>query len=238
MRRTLSELSLSPSEGNASLDTGEIDDATSQLSLDETEAATEVSNSQPSETSHACTFDIQFDTLTYRGQLLQDVQYRPRNKRVLNTKAKVSWVFQYGADLQVKGHKKLWLCKRCYKKKKVSSQLFNAISTSLITSHLERAHGIKDPGKNSSALSSSQAQKSDHPQPFDDLKYKKQVVNIFIKNDLSFTLVEDAEFRDTLISGRPEIEAILPLSHNTMKAWVLDYFKLRKIQIKDKVLLA
>jgi len=45
MRRTLSELSLSPSEGNASLDTGEIDDATSQLSLDETEAATEVSNS-------------------------------------------------------------------------------------------------------------------------------------------------------------------------------------------------
>ncbi len=147
-------------------------------------------------------------------------------------------MFQYGADLQVKGHKKLWLCKRCYKKKKVSSQLFNAISTSLITSHLERAHGIKDPGKNSSALSSSQAQKSDHPQPFDDLKYKKQVVNIFIKNDLSFTLVEDAEFRDTLISGRPEIEAILPLSHNTMKAWVLDYFKLRKIQIKDKVLLA
>src|SRR6266480_116622 len=217
MRRTLSELSLSPSEGNASLDTGEIDDATSQLSLDETEAATEVSNSQPFETSHACTFDIQFNTLIYRGQLLQDVQYRPRNKRVLNTKAKVSWVFQYGADLQAKGHKKLWLYKRCYKKKKVSSQLFNATSTSSITSHLERAHRIKDPGKNSSALSSSQAQKSDRPQPFDDLKYKKQVVNIFIKNDLSFTLIEDAEFRDTLISGRPEIKAILPLSHNTMK---------------------
>jgi len=147
-------------------------------------------------------------------------------------------VFQYRADLQAKGHKKLWLYKRCYEKKKVSSQLFNAISNSLITSHLERAHGIKDPGKNSSALSSSQAQKSDHPQPFNDLKYKKQVVNIFIKNDLSFTLIKDAEFQDTFISGRPKIKVILPLSYNIMKAWVLDYFKLRKIQIKDKVLLA
>jgi len=46
--------------------------------------------SQPTQTSHACVFDIQYNTLRYRGQLLEDVQYRLRNKRVLNTKAKVS----------------------------------------------------------------------------------------------------------------------------------------------------
>jgi len=234
MRRTPSELSLSPSEGNASLGTCEINDPTSQLSPDEIEAASEASESQPSETSHACTFDIQFATLEYRGELLQGVQYRPRNKRVLNTKAKVSWVYQHGADLQAKGHQKLWLCKLCHETKKFRSQLFNAKSTSSITSHLDKTHGITEPGKNNSASSSSQAQTS-APQPFDDLKYKKQLVNIFIKNDLSFALIEDAEFRDTLISGRPEIEAILPSSHNTIKAWVLDYSKSRKIQIKDKV---
>ena len=49
--------------------------------------------SQPTQTSHACAFDIQFDTLKYRSQLLQDVQYCLCNKRVLNTKAKVSWVY-------------------------------------------------------------------------------------------------------------------------------------------------
>jgi hypothetical protein len=180
MRRALSQLSLSPSEGNASLDTGEINDPTSQLSLDEIEEASEASDSQLSETSHACTFDIQFDTLNYRGQLLQGVKYRPRNKRVLNTKAKVSWVYQHGADIQAKGHNKLWLCKRCHKDKAFSSQLYNATSTSSITSHLQKVHGITEPGKSSLASSSSQAQTSDHPQPFDDLKYKKQVVNIFI----------------------------------------------------------
>jgi hypothetical protein len=75
------------SEVNASSDFDEIDEISSETSL-------------PSLTSHACTFDIQFNTLEYRGQLLQDVQYRPRNKRLLNTKAKISWVYQHGADLQ------------------------------------------------------------------------------------------------------------------------------------------
>ena len=70
--------------------------------------------SQPTQTSHACAFNIQFDTLKYRGQLLQDIQYRLHNKQVLNTKAKVSQIYQYGADLQVKDYKKLQLCKRCH----------------------------------------------------------------------------------------------------------------------------
>lgn len=233
MRRTLSESSLSPSEGNVSLGVSEIeiDDRTSQLSLTEA-ACSEASqaDSQLSDTSHACIFNIQFNTLKYRGKLLQNVQYRPRNKRVLNTNAKISWVYQHGADIQANGYQKLWLCKLCHTEKSSSSQLFNATSTSSIISHLDKVHGITEPSRNSSALSP-----SNHPQPFDDLKYKKQVVNIFIKNDLSFALVEDAEFRDALVNGRPEIEAILPSSHNTIKAWVLDYFTLRKIQIKDKV---
>ena len=48
---------------------------------------------QPTQTSHACAFDIQFNTFKYHGQLLQDMQYRLHNKQVLNTKAKVSQVY-------------------------------------------------------------------------------------------------------------------------------------------------
>ena len=84
-----------PSKGNTSSDIDEIDEVISQLSdynLLETTSDTS-QPSQTSQTSHACAFDIQFDTLIYRGQLLQDVQYRSRNKRVLNTKAKVSQVY-------------------------------------------------------------------------------------------------------------------------------------------------
>ena len=81
-------MTLLPSIDNMSSDINEI----SQLSnSDLLKTTSEVS--QPTQTSHAYAFDIQFNTLKYRGQLLQDVQYHLCNKRVLNTKAKVSWVY-------------------------------------------------------------------------------------------------------------------------------------------------
>jgi hypothetical protein len=62
-----------------------------QLSISEdTVSELESLPSQSSQTSHACVFDIQFDTLEYRGELLEDVKYRSRSKRVLNMKAKIS----------------------------------------------------------------------------------------------------------------------------------------------------
>jgi hypothetical protein len=37
---------------------------------------------------HAYTFDIQFNTLKYRGKLLTEVEYRPRDKRALKHRIK------------------------------------------------------------------------------------------------------------------------------------------------------
>jgi hypothetical protein len=246
MRQRLSK-SLSPSEDDATLDVSEIDDTattlSSQLSNSELDDATSVASatSLPSQTSHACIFDIQFDTLEYLGHLLQDVQYRSRSKRVLNTKAKVSWIYQHGADIQAKGYEKLWLCRRCHQKKAYGSQLFNATSTSSITSHLNKVHGIT----NSSASSQAQSpapiglvQRGLLPPPFNDLKYKKNLIDTITSCDLSFATVENARFRQLLISGCPEIEAILPSSHTTIRDWVLDSFQSRRVQIKDKVSLA
>ena len=74
--------------------------------------------------------------------------------------------------------------------------------------------------------------------PFDDLKYKKNLVDTFLDCHLSFALVETEKFRQLLISGRSEIQAALPSSHSTIKDWVLDSFQSRKAQIKDQVSLA
>ena len=213
------------SEIIAGSDFDEIDEISSETSL-------------PSSTSHACTFDIKFNTLKYHGQLLQNVQYRPRNKRLLNTKAKISWIYQHGADLQAKNHEKLWLCKRCHEDKDYVSQLFNAKSTSSITSHLNKIHEITEPKKDHKIASSQAqgyAQRGFVPPPFDDLKYKKDLIDMVITCDLSFAIIQEARFRRTLIADRPEIEAILPTSHTTIKEWVLDAFQSRKIQIKDKI---
>ena len=61
MAPTFSESSLLPPEDNASLDAVEIDETTT--SSDETTSEASQADSRHSQTSHACTFDIQFDTL-------------------------------------------------------------------------------------------------------------------------------------------------------------------------------
>jgi hypothetical protein len=129
------------------------------------------------------------------------------------------------------------------KKNAYISQLYDAKSTSSITGHLERIHEITN--KDSSASSQIHLptqvgliQRGLLPPPFNDLEYKKSLVDTVISCDLSFALVEDARFRQLLLSGGSEIEVILPASHNTIKDWILDSFLSRKIQIKHKVSLA
>jgi hypothetical protein len=192
------------------------------------------------DTSHACTFDIQSNALKYRGKFLTEVEYRPRDKRALNTDSKISFVYQYGADIKAKDFDKLWLCKKCYQQQTSTSQIFDAKSTSSIKSHLKKIHGIME-NKVSSEGNPSQIgliQRGLLPPPFDDLRYKKDLVDTFLDCDLSFALLEKEKFRKLLISGRLEIEAVLPSSHTTIKDWMLDAFQSRKAQIKDQMSLA
>lgn len=209
------------------------------------DAASELESlpSQSSQTSHSCVFDIKFDTLKYHGKLLEDVQYRPRDKRVLNTSSKISWIYQHGADLQAKDYAKLWLCRQCHENEDYGSQLFNAKSTSSAATHLENIHKVFSKKDTSEAQLHLPTQiglirSGLLPPPFNDLEYKTDLVDTIIENDLSFALIEATRFRKLLVSGRSDIQAILPASHNTIKDWVLDSFKSRKIQIKHKISLA
>jgi hypothetical protein len=151
-------------------------------------------------------------------------------------------VYQYGTDIQAKGYEKLWLCKLCHQKRAYSTQLFDAKSTSSITNHLKKAHGIT----NDLALSKAKArsvqlgltQSGLLLPPFDDMTYKENIIDTFIACDLSFAFVEHAKFRRLLISDRSEVEAVLSSSHTTVKGWVLDSFQSRQAQIKDQVSLS
>jgi hypothetical protein len=84
--------SSSSSEDNANPGIVEDDllaNAVAQLSISgAADSETAPQRSQPAQTSHACAFDIQSDSLEYRGELLKNVQYRLRSKRALNTKAR------------------------------------------------------------------------------------------------------------------------------------------------------
>jgi hypothetical protein len=145
----------------------------------------------------------------------------------LNTKTKVSWVYEHGADLQADGYEKLWLC---HQNQAYGSQLFDCKSTSSVGAHLKNVHGItnKDDSPASSQVQLQLPtqigliQRGLLPPPFNDHEYKKNLVDTIISNDLSFVLIEDARFRQLLPSGQAEIGAILPASHNTIKEyWIL-----------------
>jgi hypothetical protein len=232
--------SLSDTEEDMSSGDESLTSRTAQLSISNDAGSETLPPPQSSDTSHACVFDIQFDNLWYRGKRLKNVEYRTRGKRALSGPG-VSWVYQHGADLKAKRFEKLWLCKKCYLEKTPTSQIFDAKSTSSITYHMKHAHGIEGGKKASSKENPSQRgliQSGLLPRPFNDLKYKKNLVDTIIDCDLSFVVVENDKFRELLVSGRPEIEAVLPVSHSTIKNWVLDSFQSRKAQIKDQMSLA
>jgi len=223
---------------NSDEDDGSSITATTQFSnLDVDEVASETSESpQSSRTSHACVFDIKYDTLRYLGKLLQDVQYRQRDKRALSSNAKISWIYKHGADIQARDYKKLWLCMRCHRDGKYSSQLFDANSTSSAGAHLKAAHGITRASNmaGSESLPTRSPAQTSH-QPFNDLEYKKDLIDFFVYCDVSFAMTECEQARKVLTAGQSEREKILPASHNTIKLWVLDAFRSRKLQIKEKL---
>jgi hypothetical protein len=108
----------------------DLENTAAGLSISE-DAASELESlpSQSSQTSHSCAFDIKFDPLKYRGKLLEDVQYRPWDKRVLN---KDFLDLSARSRFRSKGprdYTKLWLCRRCHEKEDDGSQLFDAKST-------------------------------------------------------------------------------------------------------------
>jgi len=62
----------------------------------------------------------------------------------------------------------------------------------LILNYLEKSYGITEPGKPSKGSQMGLIQRGVVPPPFNDKKYKKDLINTIITNDLSFAVVEDA----------------------------------------------
>jgi len=76
-------------------------------------------------------FEINWEQLYFAGKRLVGAVYRQRHKRVIGTGAKISWVWQHGAELEHQGSR-YWLCRRCHQSKKYHNQLLSAKGTSHI----------------------------------------------------------------------------------------------------------
>jgi hypothetical protein len=93
-------------------------------------------------TSHSCVFELR-DKLWYNNKQLTGVKYRTRHKRT-TTKARTSWVWQHGADVEAVGYSKLFICRICHDSKRAGG-IFNGAATCSIASHLEIQHSLLNP---------------------------------------------------------------------------------------------
>src|SRR5437667_10203331 len=92
--RRLSEPSISSSQSPLASIT--IDD-----SLDASELSAPSRKSGPS--TNGGDFEINWEQLYFAGKKLTGAVYRQRHKRVVGTGAKISWVWQHGAELEHRG---------------------------------------------------------------------------------------------------------------------------------------
>ena len=58
---------------------------------------------------------------------------------------------------------------------------------------------------------------------------------MLVRRDLSFTFPTSQEFHDILHTVRPKAAKLLPSSSNTIKSWILVYFKRQKSLLKDSL---
>ena len=173
---------------------------------------------------HCRQFSINWASLRCpEGRLLDHAQYRIRHKRNVGDKGKISWVYQYGAELESRPNHKWWLCEICHAKKRHERHIFAAESTSSIADHLNSFHKIEKDGSKQEA----EGQQEDFfllTQAFNEDVYKQKLIDWCIKLRLSYREVTDEATVDLLTYGKPSLERLLPQHHSTLSRWVKESF--------------
>ena len=182
--------------------------------------------------SHSSVFPLRLDAIWYEGKCLTGVKYRPRHSRIINTNARISWIYEHGADIEADGenNKKLWLCKDCHISRRPGQSVFKATSSSSAANHLNRKHSIFEVDVEESHSSTANSEQS--VIPFADNQYKQDLIDWIIAHDLPLNLPTHDDSRKLLSQGKPEILHILPKSHTTMSTWVKQSYLDRAPKIK------
>ena len=111
-----------------------------------TPATSEATPDDRTDTPAHYEFDIDWENIWHNGKRLVGVKRRPRHKRVVGTKIKESWIYQYGANLEYDGAR-YWLCRICHVKRSYSKALYASSGTAHAASHLLREHQITESGE-------------------------------------------------------------------------------------------
>ncbi|KAM3451493.1 hypothetical protein MY3296_005309 [Beauveria thailandica] len=125
----------------------------------------------------------------HNGTVLKGIQYRIRDKRTVGRRAKVSWIYSYGAELE-HSNDKYFLCADRHTKKRYFSQLFAAESTTAAIQHLIEIHKVRRPSipaNNDDDIDPNDAAEAFQlVMPLHEDEYKQKLIDWVIKLRLSY----------------------------------------------------
>ncbi|KAM0664442.1 hypothetical protein ACQRIU_007024 [Beauveria bassiana] len=174
---------------------------------------------------HSLSFQINWSVLRrHDGTVLKGIQYRIRDKRTVGGRVKVSWIYSYGAELE-HSHDKYCLCAECHTKKRYSSQLFAAESTTAAIQHLVEFHKVKRPSilaDDDDDTEPGSAAAFQLVMPFNEEEYKQKLIDWVITLRLSYREVANEATTELLTYGKPSLARLLPTHHSILSQWVKD----------------
>ena len=191
---------------------------------------------------------VDYSELLPGEQLLNGDVYIPV-VTVTKKRQRTFWGFQHGSEV-IRKHDKVicWVCAFCQAVDVV--KIFSATSTVWIAEHLTKKHQQVKPSKTGDiTLDGSGSEKTDLTlsrgsaflpvTPEQVGIFKLRLITWMVKKHISYSQVEDEDFRkfiDSCSLGAVSAEALLPRSGNTIRSWILDEYKRRKIHLCKKVL--
>ena len=190
-------------------------------------------------------FEINWEQLYFAGKRLVGAVYRQRHKRVIGTGAKISWVWQHGAELEHQGSR-YWLCRRCHQSKKYHNQLLSAKGTSHIHEHMAAHHLLRESGpvlsstsrnpfERANATTASFAIPDINTRLIDDVQWKEDYISWIICEDITFRQATGTRLRALFQSGGAKVDNIIPRSPTTVSSWIVESFEQRRLEVKDLV---
>ena len=162
-------------------------------------------------------------------------------KAVTKKRQRTFWGFRHGEEI-VRKHDKItcWLCGFCNAVDVI--KIFSATSTVWIGDHLIKKHQQQKPLSNEYAPPTSTLIRGSAFSPVTPEQlglFKLKLITWMIKNHISYSQVEDDDFREFVGSyslGEVRAQALLPRSGNTIRSWILDEYHRRKEYLCEKVL--
>ena len=166
----------------------------------------------------------------HRGKTYKRGDARPAKQR---GRPLTAWYWKYGEEI-AEGMNERWMCKPCWGDQKFTS--YAVRSNNGIRNHLEKAHKITEKAKTSVVLPrTADNDNSIIPTIFSWENLKLRLIEWIVVMHIAFSQVENDWFRRFLKALSPTLADWIPRAGNTVKAWILAQFQLRRQDIKKQL---